>query len=111
MNPSFFLIIWLAWAGVCLAALVFIIARPAVWGRIVDRENGYWVRRGWLSGAFVEKIKKLETGITMKILLGANLLICVVMIGVLLHSASQRHFRAAMPPPPPRPVTHRPPGH
>jgi len=103
-------ILWLAWGGTCLAALAFIIGRPKVWASWVDKENNYWVARGRLASGLAERIKKLEKGLTMKILLGANVLLSLVVICLLLRSAGPRPFRARLPPPP-VPVPRRQPAH
>jgi hypothetical protein len=103
MNPHLLIILWLIWAAVCLAALVFIIIRRATWAALVDRENDFWVRRGWFSAAFAEKMKALEKGILPMLILGAIVLISVVQLWVLLHPAPPLKFKAMSPPPTPAP--------
>src|SRR5580700_2935543 len=94
---QFILLIWVAWGTVCLAALAFIIARPKVWASWIDKENDYWVARGRFSSGFAEKIKKVEKGAGMKILLGGNVLLSVIVIFMVLHFAAPRPFRAMLP--------------
>ena len=89
--------------------------RPAQsWASWIDKENDYWVARGGFSGSFAEKIKKVEKGaaikITVKILLGGNVLLSVVVIYMLLHFPAPRPFRATLPPPV-KVVPHRQPAH
>lgn len=111
---QFFLLLWVAWGTVCLAALAFIAARPKTWASWIDKENDYWVARGGFSGSFAEKIKKVEKSaaikITVKILLGGNVLLSVVVIYMLLHFPAPRPFRATLPPPV-KVVPHRQPAH
>lgn len=98
---QFILLLWVAWGAVCLAALAFIITRPKVWASWIDKENNYWVARGRFSSGFADKIKKIEKGAAMKILLGGNVLLSLVVIYMLLHFSAPRPFRAMLPPPMP----------
>ena len=100
---------WMAWGTICLAALLFIIIRPEAWTAWIEKENNFWVSRGRFSSGSAEKVKRLEKGPMMKILLGANVLLSAAVIYMLLHLGAQPHFRAA--PPPPAPVPRRQPGH
>jgi hypothetical protein len=93
-------ILWLAWGSLSLAALIFILARPKTWASWIEKENSFWVRRGRFSSVFAEKMKKLETGTTMKLLLGANVLFSAAVLYMVFHLAAQRPFRALLPPQP-----------
>jgi hypothetical protein len=100
MTPlQFIFLLWLFWGTLSLAALVFVIGRPKVWAAWIDKENDYWVARGRFSPGFAEKIKKLEKGLAMKLLLGANVLLSVAIIYMLFHFTNPRPFRAMIPPP------------
>lgn len=61
----------------CVIWLLFMVLKPDIWGRIVDKESDFWVRKGLFSASFAEKFKRLEKGIVMKLLVG-----CLVFIGV-----------------------------
>lgn len=99
---QFILLLWVAWGTVCLALLAFILVRPKAWASWIDKENNYWVARGRFSSDFAEKIKKVEKGAGMKILLAGNVLLSVVVIVVVLHFTAPRPFRAMSPPPVPK---------
>jgi hypothetical protein len=103
MTSRTLVILWSVWGALCLAGLALIIIRPAMWGSLVDRENDFWVRRGWFSSAFAQKMKSLEKGIVPKLFLGAMALISVVVVCVLLHAQQQRRFKAMLPPAAPAP--------
>jgi hypothetical protein len=103
MSVRLLVILWSVWGALSLAWLAFVIIRPSAWSSLVDRENDFWVRRGWVSSAFAEKIKSLEKGIILKLLLGAMALISVVVVCVLLHAQQQRRFKAMLPPVAPAP--------
>ena|ERR1700722_4589617 len=109
MTSRTLVILWSVWGALCLAGLVFTIVRPAAWASVVDRENDFWVRRGWLSAAFAEKIKSLEKGIIARLFLGAMTLISMVVVCALLHAPPQRRFKAMLPPV--APVPRRQPAH
>jgi hypothetical protein len=99
MNLRASLILWLVCAAASLAALLFILFFPTAWASLVDKENNYWVRRGWFSSAFAEKIKKLEKGITVKIMLAIIILLSLVIVSIRL-SGPHPHFKALLPPKP-----------
>jgi hypothetical protein len=109
MTARTLVILWSIWGALSLAALIFIIVRPAAWGSLVDRENDFWARRGWFSSAFADKMKSLEKGIIPKLFLGAMTLISLVVVCVLLRPQPQRPFKAM--PPPVAPIERRQPGH
>jgi hypothetical protein len=100
MNKwQFVFLLWLAWGTVSLMALVFIVARPGVWASWIEKENNYWVARGRFSSEFAEKIKRLEKGPAMKLLLGANVVLSILVICLLFHIVAHRPLRVMMPPP------------
>ncbi len=99
MDPHLLLILASVCAGLFLVALLFMISRPATWSALVDRENDFWVRRGWLSRGFVDKIKVLEKGPTLKLMFATVVVLCGIIIWVVLHAPPPPKFRA-MPPPP-----------
>ena len=109
MSGRLLVILWSIWGALSLAALIFITAQPATWGSLVDRENDFWVRRGWLSPALAEKIKSLEKGFVLKLILAALALISVTVVCVLLRPQPQRPFKAM--PPPVAPIQRREPSH
>jgi hypothetical protein len=94
----------------CVAALGFVLLKPEAWSSLVDKENDFWVAKGWLSKASAEKIKRVEKGLLLKVVLGAAAGISLAVIVLALNFASHHPLRA-MPPPPPsqRPAPQRPP--
>ena len=54
--------------------LAMMIRHRLKWGRIVDRENEFWVRKGVLSRSTGERIKRFEKGLGLKILVVLNLI-------------------------------------
>jgi hypothetical protein len=98
---QFIFIIWLIWGGVCLVGLAVLLFLPKVWSSWIEKENNYWVARGRFSNQFAEKIRKLETGVAIKILLAANVIFSAVIIYLLLHNPQRRPFWAMPPPHPP----------
>jgi hypothetical protein len=50
--------------------LWFVVRRPERWNALVDKENAFWVSRRWVSASLSERIKRLEKGRCLKILLG-----------------------------------------
>jgi hypothetical protein len=101
MKQQLLLFLWAAVAVVSLATLVFVVVRPAGWASIVDRENNFWVRRGWISSQLAEKFKALEKGFTMRVVLGALFLMSLAVVCVLLRVPSEPHFKVMLPPPAP----------
>ena len=77
------------------AWLWILVRRPALWTAFVERENAFWVRKGILSRAFVEKWKWIDTAIGLKLLVGAAFVVnagaflygvfLIVRSGALLH--------------------------
>ena len=59
---------WLVMAIFFLIWLIFMLAYPARWEAIVDKENGYWVSKGFIKESTAEKIKGFEKGLFLKIL-------------------------------------------
>jgi len=57
----------------CLSAFAWWVMarRPGRWSGWVDRENDFWVRKGWSQPATAERIKKLEKGPIPKMLAAA----------------------------------------
>jgi hypothetical protein len=98
---QFVFILWLVWGTVSLMALVIVLFRPAVWNAWIDRENNYWVNRGRFSTSFADKIKKLEKGLFMKILLACNVALSILVICLLFRFNGHPPFRALAPPPAP----------
>jgi len=56
----------------CWLWLWFMVKRPDRWGMLVERENSFWVRIGIVSASLSEKIKGLEKGRGMQVLVGAT---------------------------------------
>ena len=57
------------------AWLWFLVRRPGQWTAFVEKENAFWVRKGILSRAFVEKWKWIDTAVWVKLLVGAAFVI------------------------------------
>ena len=55
--------------------LWFMIARPEQWGRLVDRENDFWVSKGIVSPSLSGWFRQFEKGLGLKILLGISTLL------------------------------------
>ena len=49
--------------------LGFMLVYPTKWDNFVEKENGYWVKKGWISESTGQKIAGFEKGIVLKILL------------------------------------------
>ena len=52
----------------CCALLVFMIARPTQWARLVDAENDFWLRTGLVPQKLTSQVRKFEKGRGLKIL-------------------------------------------
>ena len=63
------MIVWLLFSLLWLAWLIFILLWPIQWASIVDKENGYWVKKGLLKVTTAEKVSRFEKGIGFKILI------------------------------------------
>ena len=48
----------------------FVVAKPAQWARIVEKENNFWVRIGVISEKFAGRCKRFEQGPGQKVLVG-----------------------------------------
>ena len=71
---------WLLW---------FMVKRPQRWAAFVDAENEFWVARGLAPVAWTERVKALEKGRFLKVLVG----FCVVVgTGTLLASVVLKVF-------------------
>jgi uncharacterized membrane protein len=55
---------------VALALLWFTIVRPAQWSRMVDKENDFWVGKGFISASTSEWFRRFEKGRGQKVLIG-----------------------------------------
>ena len=53
----------------------FIVKRPEKWAAWVDIENDFWVRKGIVSSSFVDRMRRREKGLTLKLLVGAGALL------------------------------------
>jgi hypothetical protein len=53
----------------------FILAKPNLWSRLVDKENDFWVKRGIISASFSDKFRRFEKGLGLKILIAAGALL------------------------------------
>ena len=62
-------------AVVALALFWFISARPEQWSRLVDKENDFWVGKGFVSASASEWFRRFEKGRGQKYL--------IALIGVL----------------------------
>jgi hypothetical protein len=58
--------------------LWFMIKQPEKWGKLVDLENDFWVRKGLVSAAFAERCKRREKGKPQKVMVGALVFLCTV---------------------------------
>ncbi len=52
-----------------LAWLAFIIGAPTKWGDLVEKENGYWVKKGIFKTSTANKMIKFEKGKGLKFLI------------------------------------------
>ena len=52
-----------------LAWLAFMIISPSKWDAIVEKENGFWVKKGLLKNSTAEKFIEFESGKWLKLLL------------------------------------------
>jgi hypothetical protein len=57
--------------------LWFMIRRAAQWASFVNRENIFWSGKKLISPSLAEKFRRLETGMVLKLLVGAGLIINV----------------------------------
>lgn len=64
-----------AFATFSAAWLWFMIQRAVQWGSFVDRENAFWTRKRLVSPSLAEKFRHFETGMGMKLLVGAGLMV------------------------------------
>ena len=55
-----------------ICCLWFMVAKPEQWGRLVDRENSFWVRNGLASERLTRWVVRFEKGRGQKILVGAG---------------------------------------
>ena len=55
--------------------LWLMIKRPEKWGRWVEAENNFWVRKGIVSASLTERVKRIETGRPIKLLVGVGALL------------------------------------
>ena len=53
-----------------LVLLWYILARPAQWSEIVDKENDFWVGKGIVPPATAEWFRRFEKGPAQKFLVG-----------------------------------------
>jgi hypothetical protein len=52
--------------------LWFMIARPEQWGRLVDKENDFWLRLGILPQWLIQHTRRFEKGRGQRILVGCG---------------------------------------
>jgi len=57
-------------AVISLVLLWFTIARPDQWSRMVDKENDFWVGKGFVSASASEWFRRFEKGRGQKVLIG-----------------------------------------
>ena len=62
----------------CWVWFWYILARPEQWSRFVDKENDFWVKRGFFSASFSEKFRRFEKGLGQKILVGSGAVLSTV---------------------------------
>ena len=72
--------------------LWFMIARPEQWGRLVDRENSFWVRKGLASERLARWFARFEKGRGQKILVGigavlsgVGFIVFSIVVWIILH--------------------------
>ncbi len=51
-----------------LVVLWLMVARPATWGRFVDKENDFWVNKGLISASASAWFRRFEKGAGQKLL-------------------------------------------
>ncbi len=56
-------------AVVTVAWLWFIVTQPAKWAQLVDKENDYWVEKGFVSVAASQWFRRFEKGLGQKLLI------------------------------------------
>jgi hypothetical protein len=69
------------------AWLWFMIKRPQKWAAWVDKENDFWVRRGFVSASYAERQKRRENSMAMKLMVGAPTLcgtVALIVFGYLI---------------------------
>ncbi len=64
-------IIGVLWLG-------FMMSFPEKWNNFVDKENGFWIKKGLVTESTAEKFARFEKGLVLKI---------IIIIGVLLSLA------------------------
>ncbi len=73
-----FLAVWLLW-------LAMVLIFPGKWTWFVDWEHDFFLRRGWLTPSVSRALKRLETGLMLKLALAGTILLgsmsLVVVIG------------------------------
>ena len=69
------MIVWLFFALLWVAWLIFVVLCPNQWSMIVDKENGFWVEKGIVKAATAERIARFEKGKGFKILLTVGLVL------------------------------------
>jgi hypothetical protein len=80
--------------------LLFMIFLPRQWSSLVDKENACWVGKKIISPARAEQIKRLEKGLTAKLMAISMMILSIIVLGVSLHYWSlinPQHRKPALP--------------
>jgi hypothetical protein len=59
-------VVWSAW-------LWFMLVMPKRWAAFIEWENALWVRTGLLPRKLAEKLKAMETGVTLKVIVALTI--------------------------------------
>jgi hypothetical protein len=64
---------WSAW-------LWFMVVKPARWAAYVEWENGWLVRRGWVSPGYARFLMRTEKGFVLKVVVGMGIMAGMLII-------------------------------
>jgi len=70
MNSKLDLVVIMTLTAGCWLWLGIMFALPKQWARLVDRENEFWAKRGWVPGMLTELVKRFEKGWGLKLFTG-----------------------------------------
>jgi hypothetical protein len=66
-------VVWSVWLWV-------ILVMPKRWAVFIEWENAMWVRTGLFPEKWATKLKALETGITLKVVMGLTIAGCMAIL-------------------------------